>query len=187
MAALGTDFLVAWQNIIDGANSEIQAVRFAADGTPKDATPIVVGPPTTTRAAYTTVSADGTNWLVTWRTPSDGNLWAGRVPPAPGAPLDGAGFQVSTGGAQTDRAAIAWNGTDYLVVWSNLANGGDISASRVTSAGVVLDAAAAAIPVASHTTTELRPSVASDGSGWLVTWNDGTDVYRRARRGQRQR
>jgi large repetitive protein len=80
---------------------------------------------------------------------------------------------TSAPGGQT-HAAVAFDGTNYLVVWEDSRSdqfGHDIYGARVTPAGVVLDPGGIAI----STTPEYQqvPSVAFDGTNYLVAWTDG--------------
>jgi fibulin 1/2 len=67
---------------------------------------------------------------------------------------------------------VAWNGSNYLVVWQDQRNGPqyDIYATLVSPAGVIGNAAGIGIETASET-AEL-PTVASNGTDFLVTWDD---------------
>ena len=75
---------------------------------------------------------------------------------------------------------VAFNGTNYLVVWQEK---NDIYGIRVSPAGVVLDSDPKEIYKDNGFFQE-RPKVCSDGNGWLVIWQDGrpsagleTDIY----------
>jgi hypothetical protein len=76
--------------------------------------------------------------------------------------------------------AVASDGTDFLVVWQDMRNGNaDIYGARVTADGKVLDPSG--IAIATGTGSQVAPSIAFDGQGYLVVWGDdrnGTsDIY----------
>lgn len=87
---------------------------------------------------------------------------------------------VSAAPSQT-RPKIAFDGTNYLVVWQEDRGNqfGDVYATRVAPDGTVLDPHG--IPVATSRASERSPAVAFDGTNYLVTWTasgypDG-DIY----------
>ena len=122
------------------------------------------------------VATDGNNYLVVWedhRHESNTDIYAARIT-ASGANLDGSGIPVATTQEQEVRPVVSWNGSNYLIVWSQTDPVGflDIHATRMTADGVLLDGAADAggIVVASSDLRESRPEVAWNGSKHLVVW-----------------
>ncbi|MDP8222250.1 MAG: hypothetical protein P9L99_02735 [Candidatus Lernaella stagnicola] len=69
---------------------------------------------------------------------------------------------------------IAFNGTNYLMVWADRRNfalsGYDIYGARVNVHGGVLDPEG--LPLVTVAGTQLDPAAASDGQDFLVTWQD---------------
>ena len=107
---------------------------------------------------------DGTNYLVTWDQGGypNGDLYGARVSPQ-GAVLDGAGFLIASGPGDQNTSDIAFDGTNYLVTWTNYPRrGGDVFAARVTARRTVLDPGG--IPVSTSRRAEVHPSVAFDGT-----------------------
>lgn len=81
--------------------------------------------------------------------------------------LDPSGVQVSATGENTNPSA-AFNGTNYLVVWTQLIDGKrQTVARRFSPDGRVLDSDDAILGDASY---DSAPRVAWDGSNWLVVW-----------------
>ena len=126
------------------------------------------------------VAFDGTNYLVVWEDIGDNNrhVYGARVSPT-GTVLDPNAIPISTapGGGE---AAVAFDGTNYLVVWKDVRVGNSrVHGARVSQAGTVLDPNAFAISTRSFTQHE--PSVAFGGTQYLVTWDEfsasGRDVY----------
>jgi hypothetical protein len=71
----------------------------------------------------------------------------------------------------TETPAAAFNGTTYLVAWSDKREGQwNIDAARVSPAGRVVDTAA--IPICLADGPQQSPDAASDGKGFLVAWED---------------
>ncbi|MEO0108465.1 MAG: hypothetical protein ABIK62_04755, partial [candidate division WOR-3 bacterium] len=78
--------------------------------------------------------------------------------------------------------AVAFDGTNYLVVWEddrNVANGTDIYATRVSPTGQTLDAQC--IEVCTYEGDQYYPAVTFDGVNYVVAWQDErygrADVY----------
>lgn len=95
-----------------------------------------------------------------------------------GTLLNSAGVPVLLLGNMQESGSIA-AGTDVsLVVWSEQRETNDLYAARV-SAGVVLDPAGIVISAARR--DQLSPSVASNGTEFLVVWDDDSDVVRTIR------
>jgi hypothetical protein len=178
----GTNFLVVWQvRGIAGFPPDVYGVRVNRSGS-------AIGSPWrigwgSGGLADAAVAFDGVNFLVVWTAgdATGGDIYGNRVTPA-GMPLDGdRGRPIATGpGAQHDPA-IAFDGTNHLVAWSDTRSGSeDIYAARVDRAGAVLDGTG--IPVSTAAGDQLGPAVAFDGTNSLIAWSDnrsGTsfDVY----------
>jgi hypothetical protein len=103
-----------------------------------------------------------------------------RVRASDGAVLDNPSLCIACGPGTQSRPTVASNGTDFLVAWNHVPAGfsrnpgNDIRSVRVRGS----DGAVLGSPL-SHTPDDLRqgtPSVASDGSNYLLTW-DGNGVH----------
>src|SRR5687767_13867454 len=75
-------------------------------------------------------------------------------------------------GQQRYAPAVAFDGTNYLVVWQEQRPGAtrDLYAARVSEAGVVLDPLG--IPISKAAGSQWAPAVAFDGSSFVVVWQD---------------
>ena len=115
---------------------------------------------------------DGTNWLVVWED-SRGDreaAWGARVNSA-GVPLDSVNLCIADDQEERTAPRVAYNGTCYLVVWQDGRNQSyDIYGTRVSPAGVVLDPDG--ILISRSAETDEYPAVASNGSDFLVVWED---------------
>jgi len=113
------------------------------------------------------------------------DVYAARVDGA-GHTIDIVPIPVATGAFAQSLPKVAWNGQNWLVVWTSRTPGQYFStlgvyAARVSPAGQVLDDP----PIAISDTLgfdEREPVVASDGNRWAVVWKagiaQGTDAVR---------
>jgi hypothetical protein len=175
-AAYGTSaYLVVWSDPRNGSSYDIYGGRVSAGGAVLDPAGIAI---TTTAPNQEdpAVAFDGTNYLVVWKDARNGvscDIYGARVS-ADGVVIDSAGIAVSlTDGAQGD-VVVAFGDTAFLVVWTDTRNEvSNIYGARVTREGVVLDPAGIAICI--DPGGQSLPTVAFDGSEWLVAWQDVRD------------
>src|SRR5262249_59032911 len=116
-----------------------------------------------------------TSHLVVWseqRGAHDANIYGLRVGPD-GQPLDvtsagtPAPFVVNALVGDQVEPSVAFDGTNWLVVWSN---GADLLGARVTQSGAVLDAVG--VPLCTASGAQRRPRVAFGGTRYVVVWTD---------------
>jgi hypothetical protein len=178
VASAAGNYLVAWA---DSRNSpppfyDIYGARIRGDGTLMDPAGIAI---CTAHTQFTpAVASDGTNYLVVWQDAREVNasdIYAARLR-QDGNVLEPNGFPVSADTNGQYEPDVAFDGVDFLVVWSQFAHGtppgyqDDIYGARVSRGGVVLDPAG--IPISRAAYAQSLPAVASDGSGFFVTWRD---------------
>ena len=171
----GTNWLVVWSDYRN-EQGNIYAARVAPDGMVLDDTGLAVTADENWQSKPA-VAFDGTNYLVVWydnRNPgTDDDIYGARVTPA-GQVLDRGGIAVSTAAEDQRDPDVAWNGSDFLVVWQdNNPNeyNADVRGARVSSAGTVLDPDG--FDVSADSFFQRMPAASSDGSNWMVTWHDG--------------
>jgi hypothetical protein len=113
---------------------------------------------------------DGTNYLLVWehqRDPYPGNVdILGVLVNSTGEVLRE--MQISSGQRPGARPVVAFDGTNFLVVWGRGVGCAEICGARVSRSGSVLDAGG--IPI-SGLDYASNPAVAFDGTNYLVVWN----------------
>lgn len=169
IASNGSEFLLVWS---DG--NDIRGTRIDATGAMLD-TSLVISNAT---GAQTTpsVASNGTDFLVAWTDArnADTDIYAARVTAA-GVVSDPTGIAVYSGAHPQDWPRVASNGTDYLVTWESNLDGTnyDVYGQRITAAGAALDGSG--IAIATSTTIEWYPAVASLGGNYVVVWSEFRD------------
>ncbi|HEX5100480.1 MAG TPA: hypothetical protein VFV94_13320, partial [Polyangiaceae bacterium] len=182
--AAGTT-LVVWVVNYD-ESADVYGARVDADGTVLDLNAIAIAA-APYEAAAPAVASDGSGWLVAWeqaRKDQTRGIYATRVA-ASGDVLDAGGFAVAPSpNAYNLTPSIAFDGTNYLVAWTapnSIMNSQNqwanaIYATRLDTSGVVLDAngvfLGASLP--GMTLGVPRPSLAFDGTSWVVVWSTFT-------------
>ncbi|MBI4744969.1 MAG: hypothetical protein HY786_00115 [Deltaproteobacteria bacterium] len=120
------------------------------------------------------VAFDGTNYLVVWNEDVNDTDVNGKFINKSGTAVS-AEFVVNANSYYSDNSlSIAFDGTNYLVVWPDEVGGhgsgewdllGQIVAPSGSLSGGVINVSAATGP-------QLLPTIAFDGTNYLVTWTD---------------
>jgi hypothetical protein len=170
----GTNYLVVW------SSNGVYGAQVDTSGVILDRSWILIS----SDPGVPSLCFDGVNYFVVWT--DDPNLYrnsnvcGARVSPS-GNVLDTSGITISTTTSRRGYPSVAFDGTNYLVVWQERRNGTDwdIYGARVTQDGAVLDSSAIAISTAGR--AEFAPSIVFDGTNYLVVWQDGRnrnwDIY----------
>ncbi|MCX6842011.1 MAG: hypothetical protein NTX53_07020 [candidate division WOR-3 bacterium] len=165
----GTNYLVVWVESRSDTTSAICGARVSQTGTVLDPGGIAVANAWSVPA----ISFDGTNYLVVWTDERSGNsdVYGARVSPG-GVVLDPDGVAVSTANNAQSAPVVAFDGTNFLVVWMDLRSGSseDIYGARVTPNGTLLDPNGIAVSTADN--NQGFPAVGFGGTDFLVTWTD---------------
>jgi len=170
----GTNFLLVWQDSRpDSGFGGIYGARVTPQGAVLDPAGFLISPGAY-GPRYPAVAFGGTDFLVVWddvRGRDDWDVFGTRVTPQ-GTVLDSPGFVISQAANDQWYPALAFNGTDFLVVWHDRRRGGslDIYGTRVTPQGVVLEPEGMAVSRSEW--VECCPAVTSDGSNFFVVWSD---------------
>ncbi|MCX6841757.1 MAG: hypothetical protein NTX53_05700 [candidate division WOR-3 bacterium] len=177
----GANYLVVWHDNRNG-NYDIYGARVSTAGVVQDPSGIAISTATNIQQ-YPAVAFDGTNYLVVWwdERNDGGDIYGARVSTA-GTTLDPDGILVGVGVNAQTYSAVAFDGTNYLVVWQDDRNyPSDICAARVSATGTPLDPAGIVISTNTPTSSQESPAVAFDGTNYLVVWHDNRngnyDIY----------
>ncbi len=182
VASNGTTAFVVWYDRRNGSSYDIYGSRVDSDGNILDSAGILIAQGSS-HDPYPAVGSDGTNYLVVWgyrEGVAQYDILGIRVS-SQGTLLDAEPFIISdeTGAQMSPR--VAFDGTNYLVVWYDSRSGVsyDIYGSRVAQDGTVLNSAGIAISTADD--YQSFPDVSFDGTNYMVVWQDqrsGTpDIY----------
>jgi len=178
VASSGLHYLIAWHKVPPW--SKIEGARVHQGGWSMDPGGFLIADP---YSLYPSVAFDGTNYLVVFRGSygvSYRDIYGTRVTQA-GTVLDPAGFVISTAEEEQGYPSVAFDGTNYLVVWQDGRSGSDsdIYGARVAPSGNVLDPDG--IPISTASNDQSYPAVAFDGTNYLVVWQDDRngswDIY----------
>jgi hypothetical protein len=193
-AADGAGYLVVWEDDRNATTrgSDIYGRPLSATGVPAGPEVRLSGPNALTDEFDPGLAWNGSEFLVVWedrrKMSTRGSEIYGRRLSATGVPA-GPDFRVSGLGATGDEytPAVAWNGTEYLVVWQDgrhiYTRGQDLYGRRVSAAGIPIGGDFR-ISGPGATLSEEDPALAWSGSGYLVVWADyrnlatrGGDVF----------
>ncbi len=167
----GSNYLVVWRDT-RSVSWDIYGTRVNPAGAVLDPQGIPISTEESNQSSPS-VAFDGANYLVVWLDerifPPD--IYGSRVNQF-GNVLDPAGIIISDGANHQENPSITFGGTNYLVVWQDFRSGSswDIYGSRVSQTGSVLDPLGIAIYTAAY--NQESPSVAFDGTNYLVVWKD---------------
>jgi uncharacterized repeat protein (TIGR01451 family) len=191
ICAGGSTFYVAWERISyfeqgDRPHSVLLGSRVST-------TPALLDGPGLLLASSgngeisPSVATDGSNYFVAWEDDRGG------VKAIFGARVDGTtGLRwtlrilLAAGGLGESRPAVAFNGTEYLVVWLEVRSsvGFATYGTRVSTGGAVVDPGGLRLYGNPESQIVAAPTIASDGIDWFVTWLDyrnstssGYDIY----------
>ena len=177
-ALADSGFLVVWEQ--QDWPPDIRFARLSPDGWLLDSAPGCASRYSHWSESPALARAD-TNSLIVWKEGSNGTGIVGARVSHAGLLLDTAGTTLTRDTGTFGSPAVASDGTDWLAVWQQGGTGAeDIFASRVSSAGAVLDSPG--IPVCCANRGQTQPRVAFGDSTYLVVWVDGRltgrwDIY----------
>ena len=166
----GSRYLVVWQYNYADTDVDIRGQRAAANGALIESVFNISDPPGyQTEAA---VTAAGATFYVVWDDNRAGNydIYGGRVSSG-GSPLDGQGKVVADDLHNERRPDVAWNGSNFLVVFDFdfSTTDTDVHARPVNSAGVAIGSRQT---ISNTGADEENPAIGSQGTEFLVAWED---------------
>jgi len=181
----GTDFIIIWYDRRDGSNNDIFGARVNHSGVVQDPSGIHISNIDAQQTSPAVISYSG-QWLVVWKDNRNGNyadIYGSRINPS-GTVTDPSGILIASSAGAQGKPAVAFDGTNYLVVWQEDRGGGppfDIYGMRITPGGYYLDTDP--IPISTVSGSQEYPAVAFDNDSiYLVVWQDdrsgsGYDIY----------
>jgi hypothetical protein len=172
----GKNFIVVW-SWIDG----VSGVRVRPDGTVLGPVFLVASSGETSGTAAIACSRD--LCLVAYEISGDQeDVYVTRLKPD-GTVLDTGHRALSDSDDSASEASVAWDGKEFLVVWSDTVGIGgprDIRGARVHPDGTFLDGRGG-FPIAALPGEQRTPDVVWTGRRFLVVWSDGRsgerDIY----------
>ncbi|MFO7650436.1 MAG: T9SS type A sorting domain-containing protein [bacterium] len=178
----GTNYVTAWSDRRTGDTSDIYLARITPAGTVLDPAGIAVCTAAGNQEGPVLAAAPAAT-LIVWdddRDEQHTRTYAARLGPD-GTVLEPNGFAVAVTYNWQDTPAAAYDGTNWLVTWADLREGGwDIRGIRVGPSGYPIDAAS--FSICSAAGDQVAPDVAFDGLNYLVVWQDhrvpaAPDIY----------
>jgi phosphoribosylformylglycinamidine (FGAM) synthase PurS component len=169
----GQNFLVAWADDRNGNGWDIYGARVTPEGEVLDPAGFVISEAAMDQR-LPAIGFDGRNFVVVWedyRSDHAGDVYGARVTPD-GEVLDPAGLVISQAVNDQVLPAVAFDGTNSLVVWADFHDSTrfHIRGARVTPDGEVLDPSGITITTAPG--FQYAPAVVSAGANALVVWQD---------------
>jgi hypothetical protein len=166
--AAGSGQLLLSFDLGRGVDEPLSAVRLSPAGAVLDPSPFPVSFVTSSQEAPK-VAFDGTNHLAVWnddrRLSGRPEVFAARISPS-GESLDLAGLEISYGHENTHVTDVVFDGTNYLVAWSNHF---DVYVTVVGTDGTLRSPQP--IPVAvDPDLSDAGASLSVDGQNTLVVW-----------------
>lgn len=169
----GSSYLVTW--IDDRAGSQVLGARVSQAGAVIDAAPVLLVPLATVQSHALTWN--GENHVLAWVDSTDHTVKMSRVTPALGIlDLGVAVGALDPGMVEAGNVRVVASGRDLLVLWpvyDSTTGTRALYARRMSGDAVPLDPAP--VVVAQNVTAF---SVASSGSGWLVSYFGPTSTVR---------
>ena len=186
----GTHYMVIYEDAPGLSTLTLQSVVLGTDGSVLAGPTMVATTPAPSLNPIPTdpeaLGFDGSRFLLIY---TNGAGAPGTLPQESGifitpgtGQASGSAFAISQGGGTHDSPAIAFDGTNYLVVWVDTGTSPQgLHAMRVSAAGALVDAAPFALvdlssAMLQETCCDLEPTVSFDGTNYLVAYRDPRGV-----------
>jgi hypothetical protein len=163
----GSSSFVVWNDDRSGS-IDIYGARVTADGSMLDGTGIPISTAAGNQSSPAVVF-DGTGYFVVWADTRSGrsDIYGARVT-ADGVVLDPGGIQITNTPSVAELdPTIAFDGTNYFVVWDLASCPCGLFGSRINTGGTVLDPGGITLQTAG---SPWRPTVAFGSGTYLVAW-----------------
>jgi hypothetical protein len=155
-----------------GGGTAVMGARVTAEPAVLDGGGVPLIPSVTNSERDADIASDGVNHLLVWVDDRDGNkaVYGARLSGQTGAPLDPSALRLSSRTSNVVSPKVAFNGTNYLVVWADHRSPEGIYGARVAPDGTILDPGGRPLWTGISQIPTLELAVASDGENWFVVW-----------------
>ncbi len=166
------NYFVVWHDRRNVSGIGIYGARVSISGTVLNPSGIQISYVQDYEELYPTIAFNSENYLVVWYRLSS-LLYAALVDTS-GQVIDS--FVITDNIDHLSHPSITSDGTSYFVAWQDDRNADlDIYGSRVNSSGTILDTTG--IPISTSSGNQVCPSVAFDGTDYIVLWEDYGNVF----------
>jgi len=175
----GRNFLIAWPDFGDGDGvSDIHGQFIRPDGTMAGSIFLIEADADAEQMGG--LAFDGTNYLAVWESdtvsPDMRFSVEGRFIARSGD-LIGSRLEISGGTTSQRFPDVVWNGENYLVIWTDQSEGTNqwnVCGRRLNRDGSLMDR----VIISENPAQQAwPPTLASDGTNWLVAWSRETGPY----------
>lgn len=179
----GTNYLVVWRERRT-TSYNVCGLRVDPSGTVLDPGGFLISmaPYMQYRPA---VSFDGTNYLIVWEDYRDDftnkcDIYGARVD-ATGTILDPNGIAICTEESKNVEPNVAFDGTNYFVVWQDHRNYPDVYGQFISTTGALVGNE---VPICTTGSDQYDINLGYGGGKHLVVWQDGADFWNPQIQGQ---
>lgn len=183
----GMNYLVVWQSQHPFTYMAIKAARLTPSGGILDSSAIKISDTYSLGRGKPVIASSGINFLVVWTDVPSGNpgIYGARVSPQ-GTLLDTTPMCMSTDFNKPEHPAVAYDGTNYMVVWKDIEEftwdscNIYIRGVRVSTDGTILDSVpfffvtlndTGFLPAMYRKFIKLNPSLHFGLDNYLLVWN----------------
>ncbi len=185
------DFVICWYSNDNGSNYDIRARVFNPDGSPVNASDILISTTNTSNQGYSEItSLENGGFVIVWRSYDSTSNWdiRGRVFNADGTPVNTEDFAISTSNTniqQLPQITKLLNG-GFVVIWESNDNGSDydIRARVFNADGTAVNASDILVSTSNIAAQEYPEITVLENDNFVVAWessNNGSDYDIRAR------
>jgi Bacterial Ig domain len=174
VGSAGGDYLLAWHDSLSG---DIRATKISGDGAIEGTSRVAAAHTSLNSVA---MAASQTGYLIVWPYSFDSAYYdiVGSLVNSEGMAASTNLIFVTAAGNYEANPKVAFDGSNYLVVWEDqrnsaypsFLNNSDIYGARISPSGESLDPKGIAICSASG--IQSHPAVAGNSKGFLVVWED---------------
>jgi hypothetical protein len=175
VTALGSTFLVGWNEAPPFGGFGAVGARVDADGNSLDPVAIVITDATGSGEDLV-LGADGVHYFAAWVESRVGPAHLFGASISSGGSVLGPGTLIPRAAPEQTESAVAYDGANYLVVWTERSGwSSEVRAARLDRTGRRLDVSPILLGDGSG------PTVAFDGDGFVVAWLSGSSQIAYAR------